>query len=72
MLTEIEAFVNWLRRRSPQARTWRDYHGWTGCRRHAPDRNRSSLGCPSANPAGGQAGRPGAVRQSHAPLGKAK
>lgn len=25
MLKEIEAFVNWLRRRNPQARTWRDY-----------------------------------------------
>jgi site-specific recombinase XerD len=25
MLTEIEAFVNWVRRRNPQARTWRDY-----------------------------------------------
>jgi site-specific recombinase XerD len=25
MLAEIESFVNWLRRRNPQARTWRDY-----------------------------------------------
>ena len=25
MLVEIERFVNWTRRRSPQARTWRDY-----------------------------------------------
>ena len=25
MLTEIEQFVNWLRRRNPTARTWRDY-----------------------------------------------
>ncbi len=25
MLTEIEQFVNWVRRRNPQARTWRDY-----------------------------------------------
>jgi site-specific recombinase XerD len=25
MLSEIERFVNWVRRRSPQARTWRDY-----------------------------------------------
>lgn len=25
MLTEIESFVNWLRRRNPPARTWRDY-----------------------------------------------
>ena len=25
MLSEIEQFVNWLRRRNPQARTWRDY-----------------------------------------------
>jgi site-specific recombinase XerD len=25
MLKEINAFVNWLRRRNPQARTWRDY-----------------------------------------------
>jgi site-specific recombinase XerD len=25
MLVEIESFVNWVRRRSPQARTWRDY-----------------------------------------------
>jgi site-specific recombinase XerD len=25
MLKEIEAFVNWLRRRNPQVRTWRDY-----------------------------------------------
>lgn len=25
MLTEIESFVNWLRRRNPVARTWRDY-----------------------------------------------
>ncbi|MBN1140014.1 MAG: tyrosine-type recombinase/integrase [Anaerolineae bacterium] len=25
MLTEIETFVNWLRRRNPAARTWRDY-----------------------------------------------
>jgi site-specific recombinase XerD len=27
MLTEIETFVNWLRRRNPAARTWRDYRG---------------------------------------------
>jgi len=25
MLSEIERFVNWVRRRSPEARTWRDY-----------------------------------------------
>jgi site-specific recombinase XerD len=25
MLAEIASFVNWLRRRNPQARTWRDY-----------------------------------------------
>jgi site-specific recombinase XerD len=25
MLSEIDAFVNWLRRRNPSARTWRDY-----------------------------------------------
>ncbi len=25
MLVEIERFVNWLRRRNPEARTWRDY-----------------------------------------------
>jgi site-specific recombinase XerD len=25
MLAEIEEFVNWVRRRNPQARTWRDY-----------------------------------------------
>lgn len=25
MLAEIEDFVNWVRRRNPQARTWRDY-----------------------------------------------
>ena len=25
MLSEIEQFVNWLRRRNPQTRTWRDY-----------------------------------------------
>ncbi len=25
MLAEIDAFVKWLRRRNPQARTWRDY-----------------------------------------------
>jgi len=25
MLSEIERFVNWVRRRSPQARTWKDY-----------------------------------------------
>ncbi len=25
MLKEIDAFVNWLHRRNPQARTWRDY-----------------------------------------------
>lgn len=25
MLVEIETFVNWVRRRNPQARTWRDY-----------------------------------------------
>lgn len=25
MLAEIEQFVNWVRRRNPQARTWRDY-----------------------------------------------
>ena len=27
MLTEIECFVNWVRRRNPDARTWRDYRG---------------------------------------------
>ena len=26
MLAEIERFVNWVRRRSPEAHTWRDYH----------------------------------------------
>lgn len=26
MLTEIEPFVNWMRRRNPHARTWRDYY----------------------------------------------
>ncbi|MBV5323281.1 site-specific integrase, partial [bacterium] len=25
MLSEIEGFVNWIRRRSPEARTWKDY-----------------------------------------------
>jgi site-specific recombinase XerD len=25
MLSEIEHFVNWMRRRNPEARTWRDY-----------------------------------------------
>ena len=25
MLAEIERFVNWVRRRSPEAHTWRDY-----------------------------------------------
>ena len=25
MLSEIERFVNWIRRRNPEARTWRDY-----------------------------------------------
>jgi len=25
MLVEIDRFVNWVRRRSPEARTWRDY-----------------------------------------------
>jgi site-specific recombinase XerD len=25
MLSEIERFVNWMRRRNPEARTWRDY-----------------------------------------------
>jgi hypothetical protein len=25
MLDQIESFVNWLRRRNPAARTWRDY-----------------------------------------------
>lgn len=25
MLSEIEGFVNWVRRRSPEARTWKDY-----------------------------------------------
>ena len=25
MLVEIEQFVNWVRRRNSQARTWRDY-----------------------------------------------
>ena len=25
MLAEIERFVNWIRRRSPGARTWKDY-----------------------------------------------
>lgn len=25
MLSEVERFVNWVRRRSPQARTWKDY-----------------------------------------------
>lgn len=27
MLAEIEQFVNWLHRRNPEARTWRDYRG---------------------------------------------
>jgi integrase/recombinase XerC len=27
MLAEIGSFVNWLRRRNPEARTWRDYRG---------------------------------------------
>ena len=27
MLTEIERFVNWLRRRNPNAHTWHDYRG---------------------------------------------
>jgi site-specific recombinase XerD len=27
MLAQIDSFVNWLRRRSPEARTWRDYRG---------------------------------------------
>lgn len=26
MLAEIERFVNWVRRRNPEAHTWRDYH----------------------------------------------
>jgi len=26
MLNQIQPFVNWLRRRNPRARTWRDYH----------------------------------------------
>ncbi len=26
MLAEIERFVNWLRRRNPEARTWRDWN----------------------------------------------
>jgi hypothetical protein len=25
MLSEIEQFINWVRMRSPQAKTWRDY-----------------------------------------------
>jgi hypothetical protein len=25
MLSQIDEFVNWVRRRNPQARTWRDY-----------------------------------------------
>ena len=25
MLAEIQRFVNWIRRRNPHARTWRDY-----------------------------------------------
>ena len=25
MLSEIERFVNWIRRRNTEARTWRDY-----------------------------------------------
>ena len=25
MYTEIQQFVNWMRRRNPEARTWRDY-----------------------------------------------
>jgi hypothetical protein len=25
MLVEIERFIDWVRMRSPQARTWRDY-----------------------------------------------
>ena len=25
MLSEIDQFVNWVRRRNPRARTWRDY-----------------------------------------------
>jgi site-specific recombinase XerD len=27
MLTEIDTFVNWLHRRNPHSRTWRDYRG---------------------------------------------
>jgi site-specific recombinase XerD len=27
MLAEIERFINWVRRRNPAARTWRDYRG---------------------------------------------
>ena len=26
MLAEIDQFVNWVRRRNPEARTWKDYH----------------------------------------------
>lgn len=26
MLSEIDLFVNWVRRRNPNARTWKDYH----------------------------------------------
>jgi hypothetical protein len=25
MLSQIQEFVNWVRRRNPEARTWRDY-----------------------------------------------
>jgi hypothetical protein len=25
MLSEIDRFVNWVRRRNPEARTWKDY-----------------------------------------------
>jgi len=27
MLTGIDRFVNWMRRRNPNAHTWRDYRG---------------------------------------------
>ena len=31
MVNEIHSFVNWLRRRNPQARTWKDYRHVLNC-----------------------------------------
>ena len=43
MLSEIDQFVNWVRRRNPGARTWRDYGydlrqfaAWSGTRHPLP------------------------------------